>query len=432
MSVVWGDFLNLAEHATEAMFYDVDERCTQLGSECGTVYDLVIRDAQIVDGTGSLAQKGDVAVKAGRIARRAERIDGDGQVEVSGAGRVLSPGFIDVHSHDDFAALQTPQLPWKAAQGVTTEIVGNCGIGVAPFPGAEDWFQKLHPGVPAPKHRDYGGYFRPLEQEPPSLTLAVLAGHGAVRRAAAPDARRPLDARETQRALRFLDEALDAGVVGLSLGLIYDPGVFASREELLLVSRRIQGRAPLLTVHLRSEADNLLLAVTEAIEVASETGVGLQLSHHKAQGRNNWGKVNESLRLIEEARASGLDVWVDQYPYTAGSTVLSAVMERGGLRGGVALGELHAEDIVIASTSADARWEGQSLAELAQLWGCDPEQAAERVLESDPGVWVVVHAMSEDDVRRVLADPHTLIGSDGLPTAGETSPTIEDAVVPRL
>lgn len=386
------------------------------------MYDLVIRGAQIVDGSGALPFLGDLAVSGERIADLKPVTEGgehlEGNVVVEAGGQVLSPGFIDVHSHDDFAAFLTPELPFKLLQGVTSEVVGNCGIGAAPFPGAEDWFRKLHNAAALPGYGSYEGYFRCLEETGCSLNLAVLAGHGALREAAAPGAKRRLTGRELLRLTRGIEEAAEAGVIGLSAGLIYEPGVFADAEELTELARAMGKRAALFAVHLRSEADGLIEAVQEALELSEKAEVGLQLSHHKAHGRNNWGRVHDSLALIDEARARGRDVWLDQYPYAAGSTVLQAVLDRGGLSGGPALGHLEAEDIVIASCPAEPEIEGWDLARCAAHWGMSPQRAAEHIVTLDSGTWCVVHAMSEQDVETVMSHPATLIGSDGLPTTG--------------
>lgn len=392
------------------------------------MYDLVIRSALIVDGSGGEPFRGDVCVRAGRVVKvkpfsRSDTSLTSGEVDeahvmIDASGMVLCPGFIDAHSHDDFAAFLDPALPFKVLQGVTSEVVGNCGIGAAPFPGAESWFEKLHPGVVLPDYEDYRGYFARLDDAAPSINIAVLAGHGALRQAGAPGAARSLLREELIAVSRACDEAVQAGVIGLSAGLIYDPGVHASRDELSELCRLVGKSAPLFAVHLRNEADGLLEAVNEALEISERANVGLQLSHHKAHGRNNWGRVSQSLSLVDAARARGRDVWLDQYPYAAGSTLLKAVMDRGGLEGGPALGHLEPEDIVIASCPADPTLEGMNLRELSEQWRVSAQNAAKRILEAELGTWVVVHAMSEADVTQVMKHPATMIGSDGLPTVG--------------
>jgi N-acyl-D-aspartate/D-glutamate deacylase len=381
---------------------------------------LVIRGAEIYDGSGEPAFVGDLAVDDDRISRvRSVREGGLGErggVEVQAAGLCLAPGFIDVHSHDDFAALLEPELPFKLLQGVTTEVVGNCGMGAAPFAPAREVLRVFHPGRELPAWQGFAGFFERLDAEPPSANLAVLAGHGTMRGAILPGASRAADAGERLALRRLLAEALDAGVVGLSSGLIYEPGRHADRTELLELAVDLQRERGVYTTHLRSEADGLLEAVDEAIELCEGSGVGLQLSHHKAYGRRNWGSVEASLARVDAARARGLDVWLDQYPYTAGSTLLASVMSRGAITDvDESPCELRAEDVVIATVLGRPELEGKTIAELAAQWGTAPSAAAERVLSLDADCWVIVHAMCEADVRRVLEHPATMIGSDGIP-----------------
>ncbi|MFY9317803.1 MAG: amidohydrolase family protein, partial [Burkholderiales bacterium] len=209
-------------------------------------------------------------------------------------------------------------------------------------------------------------------------------------------------------------EGLAAGALGLSSGLVYDPGRFAATEELVELCALMRGTGALYATHMRDESTGLLDSVSEAIDIGRRAGVPVQISHHKASGRSAWGRVRESLKLIEAAQAEGLGVHADQYPYTAGSTILSAVYRDGRLRG--AIGDLTGEDVVIASTESHPQWEGRSLAQLGAEMGCTAEQAAERVLAADGGVTAVLHAMCEEDVRIVMRHPSTMIGSDGIPT----------------
>jgi N-acyl-D-aspartate/D-glutamate deacylase len=209
-------------------------------------------------------------------------------------------------------------------------------------------------------------------------------------------------------------EGLEAGALGLSTGLVYDPGRFAATEELVELASLMRGTGALYATHMRDESTGLLDSVREAIAIGRRAGVPVQISHHKASGRTAWGLVKQSLPLIEQAQRRGEDVHADQYPYTAGSTILSAVYRDGRLRG--AIGDLGPEDVVIASTASHPDWEGRSLAQLGAQMHCTPEQAAERVLAADTGVTVILHAMSEEDVRTVMRHPSTMIGSDGIPT----------------
>ncbi len=378
-------------------------------------YDWVIRDALVYDGTGDSPVQMDVAVDEDRISALGIGL-APGLRECFATGLCLAPGFVDVHSHDDFAALLDPGLSFKALQGVTSEVVGNCGIGAAPRSGARAWIERLHPGVRLPDYEGYGQYLLRLEEAAPAINLAVLAGHGSLRTTAAPTSSGPLSGLELKRFEGLLDEALEAGIVGLSSGLIYEPGCHADESELIALCRRLGQKAPLYATHLRNEADHLIEAVDEALRIAEAAGVGLQLSHHKAHGRNNWGKVAQSLARVDAAVARGVDVWLDQYPYTAGSTILSAIVEQTDAAGNSRLGRMLPENLVLATVVGHPEIEGRNLGELMNDWQTDRAGAAARVLELDAGAWVIVHAMCADDVERVMRHPRTLFGSDGIPT----------------
>jgi N-acyl-D-amino-acid deacylase len=214
-------------------------------------------------------------------------------------------------------------------------------------------------------------------------------------------------------------EGLDAGAVGLSSGLIYDPGRHARTQELVELAALMRGTGALYATHMRDEGTGLLESVAEAISIGEQAGVPVQISHHKASGREAWGLVTQSLALIENAQARGLAVHADQYPYTAGSTILSAVFREGSFW------FTPPQNIVIASARSQPEWEGRSVAAIAKSMGCDAPDAAARMLAQEPGATVVVHTMCEEDVRTVMRHPSTMIGSDGLPTlAGKPHPRL--------
>ena len=305
----------------------------------------------VVDGTGAPSVEASIGIRGDRIAAVgaiAER----GAVELDARGLTVAPGFIDVHSHDDWAVLLTPEMDFKVMQGVTTDVVGNCGMGAAPNPAAAVIFRALHgPDAKVPDWTDYAGYLRAVDENPSSLNVAVLAGHGSLRLGAMGNAKREPTREEMATMRRWLRDAIDAGAVGLSTGLIYEPGRYARTEEIIELASEMRGSGALYASHMRNEADRLLDSIRETIRIGEEAGVAVQISHHKASGIENWGMVRESLKLIEVARASGLDVTADQYPYTSGSTVLSAVLQNGGLdesgaRGG--MGTIAPERILIA------------------------------------------------------------------------------------
>jgi N-acyl-D-amino-acid deacylase len=392
-----------------------------------STYDVVIRNASIVDGTGSPSFHGSLGIRGDRIATVGE-IAERGAVDIDGRGLTVSPGFIDVHSHDDWAVMLTPEMDFKVMQGVTTDVVGNCGMGAAPNPAAAVIFRALHgPAARVPEWTDYAGYFRALDQNPASINVAVLAGHGSLRLGAMGSAKREPTRDEMATMRGWLRDAIDAGAVGLSTGLIYEPGRYARTEEIIELASAMRGSGALYASHMRNEANRLLDSVRETIRIGEEAGVAIQISHHKASGAENWGLVRESLKLIDQARAADIDVSADQYPYTSGSTVLSAVLQNGGLdesgaRGG--MGGVRPENILIASVPSHPEWEGRRLDQLSAEMDLGAAEAARKIVNADPGTVIVMESMDENDVRMVMAHPSTMIGSDGLAMGGKPHPRL--------
>jgi N-acyl-D-amino-acid deacylase len=389
--------------------------------------DLVIRGGTVYDGTGAAGVCADVGVRGDRIVA-VGTVDARGAQEVDARGLAVSPGFIDVHSHDDYAVLLEPEMPFKVLQGVTSDVVGNCGSGVAPFEAGLVRFRRLHPGASPAPWDGFAGYLERVDEVRPSCNVAVLMGHGSLRRGAMELAQRTPSPVEMDRMKAWVREGVAAGAVGLSTGLIYEPGRYAKTEEVVALARELGGAAGgLYATHMRNEADGLLDAVREAIRVGEEAGVPVQISHHKASGRRNWGRVRDSLRLIEVARERGVDVTADQYPYVAGSTSLFAVLQNGSFRddspGG--LGQLTGDEVLIAFAPKRPAFEGRTVAGLAAEWGVDAEAAARRVVEIEgEACFVVVFTMDEADVRTVMAHPTTMIGSDGVPSGGKPHPRL--------
>ena len=389
-------------------------------------FDIVIRNAAVFDGTGAPPFNASVAIRGDRIVSVGEIAD-KGGVEIDAAGRALCPGFIDVHSHDDYAVLLTPAMDFKVMQGVTTDVVGNCGMGAAPNPAGSRFFLTLHGGsANVPPWTDYRGYLRALDANPPSINVAVLAGHGTLRMGAMGNEKRVPSAAEMGKMRDWLRDAIDAGVVGLSTGLIYEPGRYARTEEIVELAREMRGSGALYASHMRNEGRALLDSVRETIRIGEEAQVAVQISHHKASGRENWGLVRQSLELIEQSRKGGVDVTADQYPYTSGSTVLSAVVLNGGLDEAPAggMGRVAPEQILIASIPKRPEWEGKTLKALSDEMALGAGDAARRIIKEEPGTVVIMESMCEDDVRMVLRHPTTMIGSDGLPMGGKPHPRL--------
>lgn len=395
-------------------------------------HDLVIRGATVYDGTGAPGFLADIGVLGDRIVALGSPSALGGAVspgvtELDARGLAVAPGFIDVHSHDDFAVLLEPTMAFKVMQGVTTDVVGNCGLGVAPYEAACRRFARMHPGPAPGEWSGFGGYLARVDEVGPSLNVAVLMGHNVLRAGAMGDAARRPSGRELDLMRRWVGEGAAAGAAGLSTGLIYEPGCHAGTEELVALARELGTGGGLYATHLRDEAAGLAASVREAIEVGESAGVPVQISHLKAAGRSNWGSVRGSLQLIDEARGRGVDVTADQYPYTAGATSLAAVIANRAFGpdppGG--LGRLTASDVVVSSAPGHPEYEGRTIQELRTGWGASERQAAERLArEVGDGCHVVVFLMAEDDVRTVMAHPTTMIGSDGDPVPGKPHPRL--------
>jgi N-acyl-D-aspartate/D-glutamate deacylase len=390
-------------------------------------WDIVIRGAHIFDGTGATPFVGSLAVRGDRIAAVGE-VQGAAALEIDAGGLALAPGFIDVHSHDDFAVLTMPTMDFKLMQGVTTEVVGNCGMGAAPYAAVREHFGTFFGEAGMPGWKGYRGYLEMVESAPPSLNVAMLVGHNTIRAAVMGMARRA-PTQDEQRAMRELvHEGLAAGAVGLSTGLIYEPGRHCATEEVIELALDVAAAGGVYATHMRNEASGLLDAVREAIRIGRESGVRVQISHHKAAGKRNWGRVQESIKLIEEARAEGLDVTADQYPYTSGSTMLAAVLHNNafnpqGDRGGIA--RVEPEGVLIASAPLHPEYEGHTIAELASQLDLSPEDAARKVdTDEQHRAIAILDMMDEGDVQTVMRHPMTMIGSDGIPLGGKPHPRL--------
>jgi len=387
-------------------------------------YDLIVRGGNVIDGTGAPARNADVAVSGGRIAAVGE-VAGEAARVIDASGLAVAPGFIDVHSHDDVALLNMPGMDFKAAQGVTTVICGNCGAGAAPV--TERFQQFYRRGVegilgPVPEFtwQSLGEFYDAVRAARPSVNAAFLVPHGALRAATMGWERRPPTDDELAAMKEYLAEGMAAGAVGMSTGLIYVPGTFAETGELIELTKVVADYGGLYVSHIRSEDARLLDAVQEAIRIGEEAGVPVQISHHKASGQENWGRTRESLALIEEARARGVDVTIDMYPYTAGSTALVAIAARGRWAE-----LLDPHDILIASCKHQHEYEGKRLDAIATMMDLPVEEAVSKLLrEEENAVTAIMFTMEEGDIRRVIQHPTCMIGSDGLPTPGKPHPRL--------
>lgn len=409
---------------------------------------MVIAGALIYDGDGGEPEIGDVYVAEGRIERVAPASDvHSGWTVIDATGFALSPGFIDVHSHADNAPFVAEDDTAKILQGITTEVVGNCGVSIGPYdpPVADAYYEQLwsfFPGVPRTGPR-FADTLAEADRYGYVTNYAPLVGHGTVRAAAMGEAARSANAADLARMRALVEEALEAGAFGLSTGLIYPPGIYSDTDELVALAQ-VLGGEHIFTSHIRGESDNLIASVEEIVAIGRRSGRRVHVSHHKAAGAANWGKSEQTLRILAQARAEGVAITQDMYPYRAGSTVLSATLppryHDGGaaaslerlrapgalddVRSAIAQGEPGWENVakaagwdgILIATTRDHRFEGRTLTELAVELATDPVGALVHVLlEEELAASMVLFLMDEPDIERILADPHTSIGTDGLP-----------------
>ncbi|MBI3909947.1 MAG: D-aminoacylase [Armatimonadetes bacterium] len=428
------------------------------------MFDLLIRDGLVVDGTSRVsgsARRADVAVQAGRIAA-VEPLPPEARAhrELRASGLVVAPGFIDIHTHADIALLAHPTHEPKVMQGVTTEVFSNCGLGFAPVTDAglaiqRDYLLGLF-GDDAGVDWGWRTVAELLERYRQGIgtNVAYLIPHGSVRVSVMGMAQRPATPDEVAAMVRLVRQGMEQGAWGLSTGLWYAPMSAAERSEMVALCRAVAEYGGFYAIHMRDYADRIADALDEAIETSAASGCAVQVSHLQMNGAPNWGRAPEALAVIDRARAQGLDVTFDSYPYTAGSTLVQALLPAWVTEGGsrAILERLRDPDTrarVAAAVSADPRdWsrvvlcgartarnqaaEGETFTRLAESRGVTVGELVCALLEEeDLQACFIAHQADERDVRAFLAHPAQMVGSDGLHLPGKTHPRLFGAF-PRL
>src|ERR1043165_2588051 len=366
-------------------------------------YDLVIGNATIVDGTRAPRFRADVAIRNGRI----ERIGSVGKEPsdriIDASGKILAPGFIDAHTHDDRLMLSGPDMAPKVSQGVTTVIAGNCGISLAPA------LRGMPRQVPPPldllddegswfRFRTFEQYIQELRNKPAATNCALLVGHSMLRVQTMDDLDKPASSGQIAQMQTLVEEALEAGALGPPTGPYYPPARAAATEEVIEVCRPLSARNALYCTHMRSEGDGVVDALEETFRIGRELAVPVVVSHHKVLGIPNYGRSAETLPIIEKAMRSQ-KIGLDCYPYHASSTILS--WNRVGI----------ASRVLVAWSRPHPELSGMDLKDIARQMNLPEEKAVQKLLPAG----AIYFSMDETDVQRILAFERTMIGSDGLP-----------------
>jgi N-acyl-D-aspartate/D-glutamate deacylase len=405
------------------------------------MYDLLIADALLYDGTGAPPVEGSIAIQGDRIAAVDPEVAGAARRVLKGAGLAAAPGFVDIHSHSDYHLLLAPEAESSLLQGVTLEVGGNCGYAAAPIAGPwqrerEETYRETY-GLRL-GFSTVAEYFARLARERIGINFALLIGHNTLRGSILGGANRAPTPEEAERMAALARRGMAEGAVGLSTGLAYAPACFAKPEELTPLAAVVREAGGILTAHIRSEGDGLLEALDEILGVAEAAAIPLQISHLKTSGEKNWGKLPEAFARIEGALALGLKVRCDRYPYTAANTGLSACLPSWALEGGRDAQVARLRDpgvrerlsaelatqgktgdfwgrVMIAEvvTKGNKRFEGMRVGAAAAAAGQVPLPFVLDLLVTEKmQVDAIYFTMSEENLRQILAKPYVMIGSD--------------------
>jgi N-acyl-D-amino-acid deacylase len=409
-------------------------------------YDIVIKKGILVDGSGNPWYNADVGIKDGKI-KSIGKINEDGKEVIEADGLVVAPGFIDTHSHSDLMLLVEPEAMPKIMQGITTEIIGQDGLGEAPIREdvLDDWRKYLSGlnGDPDVEWnwKNFGEYLKALDLALPATNIAALVGHGNLRLLAMGMENRSPTLSEMNEMKKLLADSMKEGAFGLSTGLIYPPCVYANSEELSELCKVAMRYGGIFFVHMRNEGSMLLESINEVVEVGRNSGIPVHISHFKASGEPNWGKTKYALEALEIARSDYIDVTIDQYPYVAGSTFLSSLLPVWAHEGGTERMLERLKDgytrkkiavdisskergpnwgwknilVVSVKTEKNRIFEGETMESIANKRMQPPLEALfDIILEEENAATMVSFNMSEEDVKIVMTSPLQMVCTDGI------------------
>lgn len=407
------------------------------------MFDLLITDCRVIDGSNTPWYRADVAVKDGKTAavgKLAGHSDVSAAKVVDGHDKYLAPGFIDIHSHSDTTIMTYPRAESRVLQGVTTEIGGNCGMSSAPVSHDPQKKKELaaYIGDMPYTWNSTGEFLDRVAESSPSVNFGTAVGHGTLRIAAMGFSDRRPDEKEMNTMKSLLRQSLSEGAFAMTSGLIYPPGCYADTEELIELSKELPAYGAFYMTHMREEGVHVVKSVKEAIEISRKSGAPLEISHHKVINKAGWKKsCKETISLIEQARREGIDVTADQYPYCASSTTMDSNIPQWAFEGGMEAMFERLRDPLTRKRLRDesnashvGRWGdiyvgyvlteenmwtvGKSIEEIARIRGVDPADACfDLVLEEKSHVDEINFGMCEEDVEYIMKNPNIMTGSDG-------------------
>ncbi len=371
--------------------------------------ELAIRDGLVVDGSGGAPRVADIGIERGRLVAVGDV--GAAKLNLDAAGLVVAPGFVDAHTHDDMQLRRDPFNREKLLQGVTTVICGNCGFSAFPHRPGQTSPDLLSTDGP---WDSFSSYARTLRAQGIGPNMATFVGHNTVSRHADPQVDRRPDRRRRTQIVDRVRRSVDEGALGVSTGLIYEPGRSSVVEDLVEIASAAAESGGLYCTHMRDEGAGLIDAIDEALTIARESGAGLQISHLKTVGRGNWGLVATALDRIDEAHQGGLDIGFDVYPYTAGSGPFEQYFDSDH----VDVARL--EFVQIVHCPDFPHFQGLRVPAIAEVEGCSAEDVTRRIISGPRATETVcvIFEIDENEMRTVLAHPRAMIGSDGIPQDG--------------
>lgn len=376
------------------------------------MFDLIIRNGSVIDGTGAARYAADIGITGERIAAVGDLSAESARRTIDAKGLIVSPGFIDAHTHDDRMLLSGPDMTPKLSQGVTTVVTGNCGISLAPMP------REIPQPVTPPldlldrdgewfRFETFGDYLDTLREKPAAINFAPLVGHTTLRVIAMKDVLAPATADEIAHMQSLADQAMQAGAIGVSTGLAYTTAMAATTDEVVEVCKNLGTYGGIYCTHMRNENDDSMESLAETFEIGRRVNAPVVISHHKLTGSKNFGRSRETLAFIERTMKMQ-PVCLDCYPYLAGSTVLEVWRVQ------------RCERVLVSWSVPHPEFAGRELDDIAAELGVHRDEAAAQLM---PG-GAIYFQMDENDVERILSFEHTMIGSDGLPHDAKPHPRL--------